>query len=583
MSPPEGQVGAYPNTVSQQQDTGSHASPDDRLHSKIVEILSSTSNDCVIELGYPRMMEKLRQSILHAQSLQEDNARLYQDNCHLTAATQMLKERIAHLLANPNAQLQQFSLMQERIRTLENERESVLQNNQDILISINKGTSHHLLAQELERMRARTNHVLKENQIIQNKYMELSAAQRGQMSPSVLSPSNSVPSQPRILTPSDVHQRQASIEGASRLQPSRLPQQQFQQQAQHARQMQPQVRYALPPQQLQHAHQVYAQRRVSDGVQNPYPPHQPASLRWTVPPPASAPPVLGTRSPTDFPHIPTLSAPVNYRPQRPLYTYPLTHTSQTGYQNTSAPLVPFNMHPNLHSAPPTPRPALSIDLTGEDLVERTREQQARGGRVDQPNGLKRTSSAVEGTLSQAIEAIKRQRTAQSTQSSQDAIVDTNPEPKSASPDTVVGSKPTSPVSPSLPEPLAQEKMDAATEGQVAVANDEVAIAVTPSDTAVSSNPTSPAQEKASVPPSGDNMRSVEDCVYMIYEPDAEVANGYFCGRCLDRFESNMVPEPPDVLVNPKFEDLLIHCTKEHPTIWEDLRNKRDLEALAPPS
>lgn len=41
----------------------------------------------------------------------------------------------------------------------------------------------------------------------------------------------------------------------------------------------------------------------------------------------------------------------------------------------------------------------------------------------------------------------------------------------------------------------------------------------------------------------------------------------------------MLPEPPDVLISPKFEDLLMHCTNEHPAIWDDLRYKRDLEAL----
>jgi hypothetical protein len=50
----------------------------------------------------------------------------------------------------------------------------------------------------------------------------------------------------------------------------------------------------------------------------------------------------------------------------------------------------------------------------------------------------------------------------------------------------------------------------------------------------------------------------------------------------DRFEMKMIPEQPDVLVNPEFEDLLMHCTQEHPTIWEDLRHKRDLEAPPPP-
>lgn len=50
----------------------------------------------------------------------------------------------------------------------------------------------------------------------------------------------------------------------------------------------------------------------------------------------------------------------------------------------------------------------------------------------------------------------------------------------------------------------------------------------------------------------------------------------------DRYDNKMIPEQPDVLVNPKFEDLFMHCTQEHPTIWEDLRHRRDLEPLASP-
>ncbi|KAG2034800.1 hypothetical protein BDR03DRAFT_580508 [Suillus americanus] len=58
--------------------------------------------------------------------------------------------------------------------------------------------------------------------------------------------------------------------------------------------MRPQVLHTLPPHQLPRVHQAHAQRRVSDGVQNPYPPQQslPVSQRWKLPPPASAPQCL---------------------------------------------------------------------------------------------------------------------------------------------------------------------------------------------------------------------------------------------------------------------------------------------------
>lgn len=233
------------------------------------------------------------------------------------------------------------------------------------------------------------------------------------------------------------------------------------------------------------------------------------------------------RSPTEFAHKPSASAPVNTnRPQQPHFTHPHTLTSQTVYRNgtASAPLVPFNLHPKLHTV--TSRPTLFVDMTGEDETE-----QAGGSLADQPSGLKRTNSAMDCSVVQDIESIKRQRTTEPAQSPEDTIVNVNPERKPSSPDIVIGSKSTSPVSPLLPAPL-QEKMDAASTGQVS-------IPFTPSDTAVGSNPTSPssitpspAQEQTPGPPSGDNLRSVEACVYMIYEPDAEVVDGYFCGRCL---------------------------------------------------
>jgi hypothetical protein len=117
---------------------------------------------------------------------------------------------------------------------------------------------------------------------------------------------------------------------------------------------------------------------------------------------------------------------------------------------------------------------------------------------------------------------KRQRTAEPIQAPQEAVTDEKPvlaEPKPAS--------------------------DMTSPRQVSVSKDEVAVAATPSDTVVGSNPTSPvsagpelsspalpAEDKMAGPQSGEDMRSVEECVYMIYEPDAEIPNGFFCGRCL---------------------------------------------------
>jgi len=274
--------------------------------------------------------------------------------------------------------------------------------------------------------------------------------------------------------------------------------------------------------------------------------------------------MFGARSPTTDFAPPPISAPLN--PSRPhqLHTLPLTYMSQPAYRTASAPVLPLKKP---DSAPLRLPPPLIIDLTESVPNERAAEQSATGGDIDQRSSLKRPSSAVDEVQVQD-EVIKRQRTAEPIQTPQDDIVDEMsvlPEPKPAST--------TSPV-------------------QVDVSNDGAVIAATPSDTVVPSNPTSPvsakppsptplAAEKMASPQNRDDMRSVEDCVYMIYESDAEIANAYFCGRCFDRYEFKMLPEPPEVLIDPKFENLFMHCTKEHPAIWEDLRHKRDMEV--PPS
>ncbi|KIK37328.1 hypothetical protein CY34DRAFT_810445 [Suillus luteus UH-Slu-Lm8-n1] len=48
----------------------------------------------------------------------------------------------------------------------------------------------------------------------------------------------------------------------------------------------------------------------------------------------------------------------------------------------------------------------------------------------------------------------------------------------------------------------------------------------------------------------------------------------------DRFE--MDTRTTGCVTSSKFEDLFMHCMQEHPTIREDPRHDKDLEALTPP-
>jgi hypothetical protein len=271
--------------------------------------------------------------------------------------------------------------------------------------------------------------------------------------------------------------------------------------------------------------------------------------RWTVPSQTPPHPTFGARSPSGDSAPPPISArhllhnlplarvssttesappspspasaPPNPTHQHQLFhTLPLEHVSQPVYRTASAPVLPLTKP---HTVPPQFSPSLlAIDLTKEEQIEIKAEQPDRSGQLDQPGSLKRPSTAVDGALAQENEVTKRQRTAEPIQAPQEAVA---------------GEKP------ALAEP--KPALDMTSPRQVSMSKDEVAIAATPSDTVVGSNPTSPisagpelsssalpVEDKMAGPQSGEDMRSVEECVYMIYEPDAEIPNGFFCGRCL---------------------------------------------------
>lgn len=73
----------------------------------------------------------------------------------------------------------------------------------------------------------------------------------------------------------------------------------------------------------------------------------------------------------------------------------------------------------------------------------------------------------------------------------------------------------------------------------------------------------------------EGLRSQEECVELIFERDAEVENGIYCEACLSRYEAGMIPDPPNVLVDPDLDFLIKHCMTVHPTLWEDLRQRND--------
>lgn len=175
-------------------------------------------------------------------------------------------------------------------------------------------------------------------------------------------------------------------------------------------------------------------------------------------------------------------------------------------------------HNKPHTTPLRLPPSATIDLTRGVQNESPAERLARDGQFDQASSQKRPSSAVDDALAQDSEVTKRQKTSELIQTPQNAIVDkkcVSPEPQ--------------PASDVLPD-------------QVGLSNNKVTISATPLDTEVGTNPapisaefsySAPfAEEKMTSSQSRNGLRSIEDCVYMVYEADAEIPNGYFCGRCL---------------------------------------------------
>lgn len=117
--------------------------------------------------------EKHQAALRHIHTLESHNARLYEDNCRLVNAVNMLNDRLAFFGASQNTQVLCLADMQERLRTSEANRASIHRKYQDLLQCISAGSAHHHINVELQAIRDAYASLDREYRLLGDKYVKL--------------------------------------------------------------------------------------------------------------------------------------------------------------------------------------------------------------------------------------------------------------------------------------------------------------------------------------------------------------------------------------------------------------------------
>ena len=115
----------------------------------------------------------LQQASQRIRDLEEQNARLYHDNCQLASTVQMLKERHLFVSKPQVIQLQQFAYIQELLRITEANRLIIAQQQQDLLASITSDTVSQQLAVQMQQTRLEHTQLFKEYSLMLERYTRL--------------------------------------------------------------------------------------------------------------------------------------------------------------------------------------------------------------------------------------------------------------------------------------------------------------------------------------------------------------------------------------------------------------------------
>ncbi|KIM68919.1 hypothetical protein SCLCIDRAFT_1209134 [Scleroderma citrinum Foug A] len=488
----------------------------------------------------------LQQALQRIKDLDEQNAKLYHDNCQLASTVQMLNERHLFVSKPQVIQLQQFAYIQELLRITEANRLVIAQQHQELLASIRGDTVSQQLAVQMQQTRLEHTQLLKEYGLLLERYTRLKS-HYAMISPPNLPPqsvpasspvSTCVPSQARNSNPVTVPRR-------SDMQPSGdiSLDVSHSQRGSAATSSHRHQNFPFPHQ----TQQVHGHRRVSDSrAQQQL--HSTMYSHRSTPPLPTPPPSASTAvaiPPRGFP----LNASVEFSSRHAIKPYiPIPNASMVPVPPTMS--VPSMLHQARQPYTQDTRPARgtpqSIDLPMEEsattpIVYFGPENPEIPSTSSTSNHLKRPSSAIDAPVAPEVEP-KKLRTEDACRSSADASVA---------------------IQPPRQELLEMDKLNMA----------QITSPLAPVASVLGSEVSQHDVKPTAIQHEG--LRSQEECVELIFERDAEVENGVYCEACLSRYEAGMLPDPPNVLINPDLDLLVKHCMTVHPTLWEDLRQRND--------
>ncbi|KAH7887546.1 hypothetical protein F5I97DRAFT_847903 [Phlebopus sp. FC_14] len=532
------------------------------------ELASSTNKDLPPE-GHPadsrhyaELMEKLQRALHHIKLLETHNTKLFEDNCQLVAAVNMLNERHVFVGAASDTQVRHLASLQEKLHASETHRATVVRKYQDLLANNSSATVYHHLATELHATRAAHVQLDKEYQLMKEKYSRMKSAlstdnKAAQQAPPVLVPGHPVVvSQPGgnpypVVSQAQRHERRLSADTQAHIARHQHP---------HSRSSPVSPSTSFGPDNLATTLQQRAvhKRWTSEGIAQLHAHRSPTAITWLPTPPPSAT-YKGPGSPTaTFPPRtapPVLTGPSHAPPQHPGPPHVPT------LRHVSVPVGKSQIQHSAAQAFPAPASQLVgfdlgqrevVDLTQDHPTPQTVSGESTNVSISQPPySLKRPSADLQDSANAEEGEHKKLRI-------EGLAAESVRTPPTASGFGQTGA--------SLPS---QKFSD---EALIKDSAQSVPSSTILSPPAATADPHSQSRPAAA---GEEGLRAYEECVNLIFEKDADIENGLFCGPCLDRYEAGMLQEPPDILAQPNFDQLVMHCMTLHPTIWDDLRHRRD--------
>lgn len=534
------------------------------LRNKIIRLLSSTANGCLSELGYfPGMPEQYKQLLQANALLQNDNAKLYEDNRTLARVLARQNDRLAFSAGGDELKLKRFDEMRNKMESLTMEL-AILKRSNDI--SVDRG--YRNLFAESQLSQAKTDALTRDYKRLRDNHPELCnfIASRG------FSSVRQVPPGQRPLVQQTEKTGDMSQPSANRNQrnvidvPAEITSNYH---LTHQVQRRP-ATDMIPRMPLAQNHVV---RQASEGSSQIAQAVGPITSHGYRPNPstsgmarassdgARAPPVA-LSSDLKVSTVPPRLLNSNAQPSTSLAIAPqhspITLISPNHPGRTTFGFVQ-EWNPVTTQAPQVPN---VIDLTADDDVP---AQVAVAVEVPAPitsGGDETRQSPIEEPLSlrrSGYDMAGLQRPASRVES---VAID--------SPASSVG------------EPLMKRSMSVmeGTQQQVVPENaprkrSRTDDFVHPSEVvhqvesrSSEDEDTGPGHEEAA---EGIALMSAEDCVAAIFTEDEEKENEQICSLCVLRYERGATEDLPKPYVQPSLDVLIAHCIDEHPMVWEKLR------------